>query len=142
MGLSKTTLAAIALTTLSACKSPVDATLSFHQALVQRDGEKALGLLSAATRSELEQRARDASAKSAGAIPAEPAEMIVQGDLSIYPEPGPTGAKAVSVKLLSEQNGRAMVEVVIGQSSSQVALAREAGGWKLELPLTREPSAR
>jgi hypothetical protein len=130
----------VTLLALSACAGPVDTVVKFHRALVYRDGKAALGLLSEATRAELAKRAAAAREVSAGVIAADPAEMIVQGDLSIYPDPGPTGAQAVSAKLVSEQQDRAEVEVTIGEERHRVALVRESGGWRLELPLSGQPA--
>lgn len=125
----------VTLLALCACAGPVDSVVHFHRALVFRDGKTALGLLSEATRAELARRAAAAREASAGVIAADPAEMIVQGDLSIYPDPGPTGAQAASAKLVSEQQERAEVEVSIGEERHRVLLVRETGGWRLELPL-------
>lgn len=130
-----------ALLALCGCKSPVDVTLEFHQALSLRDGERALGMVSAGTRAELERRARQAEQQTGGALAADAAEMIAQGDLSIYPAPGPTGAKAATAKLLSKDDRSARVAVTIGDASSELSLVHETGGWRLELPLAPRPAA-
>jgi vacuolar-type H+-ATPase subunit E/Vma4 len=131
----------VTLLALCSCQSPADVAVRFHQALSVRDGKRALGMLSASTRAELERRAREASQRCGGALAADAAEMISQGDLSIYPAPGPSGAAPAASRLLDQDETKARVELTIGETRGEVALVRETGGWRLDLPLNPRLSA-
>jgi hypothetical protein len=124
-----------ALLFCAACGKPTDVAVQFHTALARDEGAKAFGLLSARTQAELARIAKAAHDKSGGAVPEDPAAMIVRGDGSIYPLPTQPGQPAVHATLLSTNGPRAKVSVQIGDKKHEMDLVREGGRWKVDLPL-------
>ena len=128
-----TPLAALLL--LAACSRPTDEAVQFHDALSAQNGVKAFGLLSSQTRAALAKIARDAHAAAGESIPDDPALMIVQGDLSLYPPPEPPSHHVAQAELLSIDGSRAKVRVRMGDATNELDLVNEGRRWKIDLPV-------
>ncbi len=133
---SRLFLLALACAALTGCQPrPEKVAWEFHRALLMRDGEKALSLLSQKTRDELTRRAHQASVASGGALPDKAAAMICQGDLSLYRSRDLAGRDVVKVEPIQLPEGarRAEVEVTLAGVPYLTLLVREEGGWRVEL---------
>lgn len=123
---------------LSGCqKGPSKVAWDFHRALLQRDCETALALLSQRTRAELARRAHAAFEASGGALPDKAAAMICQGDLSIYRSRDLSGRDVAEVEQIRVSEGaqRAVVQVTLAGVTYPTTLVREADAWRIELDL-------
>lgn len=129
---------ATALALLVACGrdgTPEQVVVSFHRALAQQDGPKALSLLARETRQELSRRAREAHAASAGSVSGDPARMIIQGDPARSRDALARGPLETKTRLHADGADRATVSAVLGAETYDYALVREDGAWKLTLTL-------
>jgi hypothetical protein len=124
-----------ALLCLAACARPTDVAVQFHDALAADNGARAFSMLSQRTQAELTRIAKAAHDRTGGAVPEDPAAMIVRGDGSMYPLPTQPSQHAVRATLLSSSGARAKVSVQIGEKKHEVDLVREGGRWKIDLPL-------
>jgi hypothetical protein len=127
----------VAALALAGCEGPGEVVSQYHLALAEGRGEKAFSLLSHHTREELTRRAKAAHDASGGAVSADPTKMIDQGDPSLYPYPEPS-VKVAEVKVLKVEGSKAQVEVAVAGKKSEVAVVRENGRWKIDLPLAGE----
>lgn len=121
---------------LSGCQQgPSKVAWDFHRALLQRDCEAALKLLSLRTREELARRAHAAFEASGGALPDRAAAMICQGDLALYRSRDLSGRDVAQVEqiLVSKEAMRAVVQVTLAGVTYPTTLVRESDAWRIEL---------
>ncbi len=104
---------------------PVEAYLSLARALQKRDAKTAWNAISTDTRKRLEERAREISSQSGGAIREEPAALFFGASYDIRP--------VKEVKLLSEEASVATLSVVPEEGPPrEVRMVKEKDGWKLD----------
>jgi hypothetical protein len=106
--------------------NPADAYRSFGRAVQKAEFSVAWGALSADSRSVLEQRAKDISADSGGAVGEDPRMLFFGSGVQ------PPVAREVA---LVSQDGEAAVLKVTPEDGPprEVRMVREAGGWKLDV---------
>jgi hypothetical protein len=124
----------LALVSAGCQRFPDDTPLNAYRSLVsavQRGHEdRALELLSAASRKGLSERSRALSARSGGSLNDDPATLAFgPGRL-----PAPT---EVTVK--SQGTDSAVLAVTAGGTVSEVRLVREAGHWRISIPGLEHP---
>jgi len=111
----------------SASRSPAGAVRAFEEAAREGDLERVVKLLGPRTRARLEADARAAS-EQAGRRTILPSELLAAGWTPPRFEPD-------VVREVSRAGGAAVVEVVGERGErEQVAVVREGGSWKVELP--------
>lgn len=99
------------------------------RAMSERDEEAAWDLLSSATRSRLEARARAAASAAPGVVPPSArAQLAGDAPLAVLP---PT---SIVVTELGPERAVLRVEAP-GAEPGQVVLVRERGGWRVDLPV-------
>jgi hypothetical protein len=116
---------------LPACQRdlPPDATYrALVRAAAERDETAAWNLLSSATQTRLEERARVAAAAAPGVLPASARSMLVgDASLGVRPPSSITGVEAGP--------DRAVLRVEAPDSPTRdVVLVREGGAWRVDLP--------
>jgi hypothetical protein len=119
----------LALVSLGCQRSPDDtpsaAYLSFLTAVRKDQSERALELLSTATRQAITTRARALSVASGGSLSGDPAALLLG--------PGrPASPTDVSVKF--DDGETAVLAVTTAGGISEVQLRREAGHWRISVP--------
>jgi hypothetical protein len=116
----------------AACRAPegpADRYRSFAEAARAGAGGMVWGMLSAASRRELAQRARTL------AVPPPPAGVGVAADDLVLGDLATTAPKVKSVTVLRESPSVAVVAVELeGGTSGEATLVREGGVWRVELP--------
>ena len=133
----RSSLLLLALVSLGCQRSPddtpADAYRSFLNAVRKDKSERALELLSSPTRQALTRRAQALSAASGGSLSADPvAHLLGPGhpppptDVSVKFEDGETAVLAVSTA------------VSTAGSTGEVHLRREAGHWRISIPVLEQ----
>lgn len=106
-------------------ETPVKAYQTFHRAVQQGKSKEAWSSLSTPTQEALQVRAETVAQASGGAVKADPVAFFFAN----VPPP----ADVTGVTLLSEEGKVAKVSVVSSTGKSQVRMAREPSGWKVDL---------
>lgn len=106
-------------------ETPVKAYQSFLRAAQRGDEKTAWAALSQPTQAALKARAQTVAEASSGAVKPEPASFFFAN------VPPPTDVTEVS--LASDEGDVAKVNVISSSGKSQVRMAREASGWKVDL---------
>ena len=105
--------------------TPTEAYLSFTRALQKGDVSVAYGVLSSESREKLEQRAKEISNASGGAVPSNPTALLVN-----ISQRAPS---VTEVKVLKEEGKTAVLSIAAGEKVQQVRMVREGAAWKLDL---------
>ena len=116
--------------------NPEKTVRDFHKNLLFRNCKRAFSQLTEGTRLKLTQLAKSAAEQSSGAVSADPASMLCQGDISLYKSESLSGDDVVQVVLTSrdDQAGTALVTATIGGKEWPTSLVRDAAGdWKIDL---------
>jgi hypothetical protein len=125
-------LVALALAACAPRDPPPDAVYrAFARATSERDAAAAWDLLSERTRAWLDARARAAAARAPGLVPAN-AQRLLLGDAAGGVRP----ARVIEVVRRGEERAELRVTDASG-AAVEVALVRERGGWRLDLPEPR-----
>ncbi len=128
-------LVLVALAALSACRrevGPADRYRAFADAAREGKADEVWGMLSEASRAELDRRAKALAARAPPGALAASGRAMVLGDLSAV-APRPT-----SVVVVRESRDAAVVAVEAdGRPTREVALAREGGVWRVVVPFDK-----
>lgn len=105
--------------------TPVGAYLDLARALQKGDWKTAYARLSMPTQQILQERAKEISSASGGAINTDPMILF----FASAPKPQPVS----EAKLVKEEDGAATVRVASGNWVREVPMVREPTGWKVDL---------
>ncbi len=106
-------------------ESPVGAYLDLARALQKGDWKAAYARLSTSTQQILQERAKEISSASGGAINTDPMVLFFAG----APKPQPVA----EAKLVKEEGGAATVRAASGNWVRDIPMVREPTGWKVDL---------
>jgi len=124
-------LAVVPTLLASGCKpgeKPPDATYrAFARAAADRDAEAAWPLRSGRARAWLDARARAAAARAPGVVPSS-GQRLLFGDASLSRPPR-------EIEVVENDGEHAVLKVTdAAGSAARVALVREGGRWRIDLP--------
>jgi hypothetical protein len=105
--------------------TPVGAYLDLAKALQKGDWKTAYARLSTPTQQILQERAKEISSASGGAINTDPMVLF----FASAPKPQPV----TEVKLVKEGGGAATVRAASGKWDRDIPMVRESTGWKVDL---------